>query len=221
MAMHFLPPPPGTASTAAEDISGEHDRTEKPATDSRRSGEPTSSTMKDDFSDRGHIVTIPRPPEWDTEGNDSDDESEYSTGYDTGDESDEAAISGEDAVARPAGATPERGVMLSFPFLELHSIELLELTTLNMTVRCLRCKDTTDVEKLKNNATGDYAGMRTVSCKKCVTPLEIGRCCPHVSDAAITDQTQVTGWTLCTPIPFAPDIWISMDVRSWIFCRGE
>ncbi|KAK3078717.1 hypothetical protein LTS18_006803, partial [Coniosporium uncinatum] len=132
MAMQFPPPPPSAASATTGDLPSDLNRAEEPVADSRQPAESNSSALKNEALDRSHIVTIPRPPEWDIEGDDSDDESEYSTGYDTGDESDEAAISGEDTVAGPAGATPERGVMLSFPFLELHSIELLELVTLNI-----------------------------------------------------------------------------------------
>ncbi|KAK3044635.1 hypothetical protein LTS18_000754, partial [Coniosporium uncinatum] len=109
MAMQFPPPPPSAASATTGDLPSDLNRAEAPIADSRQPAEFNPSALKNEALDRSHIVTIPRPPEWDIEGDDNDDESEYSTGYDTGDESDEAAISGEDTVAGPAGATPERG----------------------------------------------------------------------------------------------------------------
>lgn len=127
-------------------------------------------------SDRQHIVHIPRPPEWtpkeDESGEDTGSDSDYS--YDSGDET-EGNTTGEEARDSSAPTAPaERGILLSFPHLELHGIELLELTSLSLTVKCQRCKDITDVEKLRNNAKGDVAGSRQMNCKKCAQALIVG-----------------------------------------------
>jgi hypothetical protein len=50
----------------------------------------------------------------------------------------------------------------------------MELTTLNLTIKCERCKDTTDIERLRNNVSGDASGMRDHSCKKCANSLAVG-----------------------------------------------
>lgn len=131
--------------------------------------------LVDDLDDRNHIKVIPRPPEWDVKATDSDsessDEGEYS--YDSGDDTETSAVADE-VTAQPAGAPVEKGVLLSFPQLELHSIELMELTTLNLTIKCERCKDTMDVLRLRNNVTGDAANMRDETCKKCASALAVG-----------------------------------------------
>lgn len=129
---------------------------------------------RDTTDDRSHIKVIPRPPEWDVGRSDGDsessDENDYS--YDSGDDTEGSAKPDEDN--QPSGAPVERGVLLSFPQLELHSIELMELTNLNLTIKCERCKDTMDVERLRNNVSGDAANMRDESCKKCANSMAIG-----------------------------------------------
>lgn len=135
---------------------------------------PAAPQPSDTLDDRSHIKIIPRPPEWDVSGPGSDsnssDEDDYS--YDSGDETEDSAPP--DEVSQPTGAPVEKGVLLSFPQLELHSIELMELTTLNLTIKCERCKDTMDVERLRNNVTGEASNMRDESCKKCANGLAIG-----------------------------------------------
>ncbi|KAF1984903.1 hypothetical protein K402DRAFT_395274 [Aulographum hederae CBS 113979] len=126
-----------------------------------------------DGEERSHIIRIPRPPEWNVPQGDSDDESD-SSDYDSDEYSDEEHASGEDGHAVEESSTRERGIMVSFPFLELHGIELLELVSVCITVKCERCKDTLDINNLKNNAAGDYTGVRSESCKKCTNPLGIG-----------------------------------------------
>jgi hypothetical protein len=134
-----------------------------------------AQSLLDDSDDRSHIKVIPRPPEWDVKATDSDsdfsDEGDYS--YDSGDDTETSAVADE-VTAQPAGAPIEKGVLLSFPQLELHSIELMELTTLNLTIKCERCKDTMDVLRLRNNVSGDAANMRDETCKKCASALAVG-----------------------------------------------
>lgn len=125
-------------------------------------------------ADKTHVKYIPRPPEWDAVATSDSDED---TGTD--ESSDEAADEedeGDDAVAQgtetgPNTAPTERGILLSFPHLDLHGIELLELVSLNITVKCERCKDTMDIERLRN-ATDD-SKVREQSCKKCATTFGV------------------------------------------------
>lgn len=126
---------------------------------------------KGEEDDRSHIKFIPRPPEWaaqDEEGDSSD--SEYSDSYDSGDEDEKDDGAALDLAPESSTATtaPERGISLSLPFLELYGIELLELVSLSVTIKCERCKDSMDVSNLRNNAS------RSESCKKCAMPLSVG-----------------------------------------------
>jgi hypothetical protein len=127
--------------------------------------------------DRSHLITIPRPPEWSVEDGDHYD-SEDSYSYDSGDESDEEEYAKEDAMADLQPSGPERGIMLSLPFLELHGIELLELVSLSLTIKCDRCKTTTDVQNIKNSS-GDSSAIRSESCRKCANAMDIGNLLDH------------------------------------------
>lgn len=129
------------------------------------------SPAKGGEDDRSHIKFIPRPPEWAARNEEEDyTNSEYSDSYDSGDEDEEDGGAALDLVPESSTSTtaPERGISLSFPFLELYGIELLELVSLCITIKCERCKDTMDISNLRNNAS------RFESCKKCAMPLSVG-----------------------------------------------
>ena len=134
---------------------------------------PPSSTLANDISDKGHVVVIPRPPEWAQNTKETDEgwSSDDSFTYDSGDESDEED---REVIDTPTSSPAERGIMLSFPHMELYGVELLELTSLSITVKCERCKELLDVERLRNNTKGDHSGMKDESCKKCAMNLAIG-----------------------------------------------
>lgn len=133
---------------------------------------------KFELDDRSHLIIIPRPPEW-TFGNQGGSDSESSESYDSEDESGNDASDEEPhGVPEPSdNITPaERGILLSFPFLELHNVELLELVSLGLTVKCDRCKDTTDISNLHSRSSSNVSGTRTERCKKCANLLNIGSC---------------------------------------------
>ena len=123
--------------------------------------------------DRTHVKFIPRPPEWST-GFEEDDgsESDYSDSYDSDEESTDEDANGVALPTVPEAAAPteapERGISLSFPSLELYGIELLELTSLCITIKCERCKDTMDISNLRDKT------QKPESCKKCAMPLSVG-----------------------------------------------
>ena len=111
--------------------------------------------------DRSHIKIIPRPPEWTNakEVRGSDD-SDYSDSYDSGDETtDDEDHKDIASTLEPVAEGPERGLSLSFPQLELYGIELLELISLYITVKCERCKDMMDINNIR-----PAAGARSESC---------------------------------------------------------
>ncbi|KAG6009864.1 hypothetical protein E4U21_000966 [Claviceps maximensis] len=120
--------------------------------------------------EKSHIKVIPRPPEWDLLLDDSDesdgdgDESgESDSGTDDDDDDGGAALflNGNAEVSE----TIEKGTMLSFPSLELHGIELLQVSILSLSVKCERCKTTNDLTGLKPGV------GKTASCKKCAVQL--------------------------------------------------
>lgn len=137
-------------------------------------------------SQRSHIVSIPRPPEWSTpaptteDDGESDSEASYGSNEenDTEDEAEEAVEEGNKHIAE--NAAPERGVLLSFPHLELHGIELLELVSASFTIKCSRCKEVMDVNKIRDSV-GDPSAVRSGSCKKCSSPFSIGMSPERVS----------------------------------------
>ena len=112
---------------------------EKQATPEAPSVEPLSNRNQADISldgvtlneedDRSHIKVIPRPPEWAAGGEGEDDiDSDYSDFYDSGDEdsADELDQNNEPSPNPDSTTTTsERGILLSFPALTLHNIELL------------------------------------------------------------------------------------------------
>jgi uncharacterized CHY-type Zn-finger protein len=120
--------------------------------------------------DRSHIKHIPRPPEWDiVDGSDLEDSSDgYS--YDSGDESDPGGVEVGEVEGSSSAPTSnaEKGTSISFPFLEMYDIELLEITTLNVTIKCERCKASMDITGLKDGQS------KHESCKKCASNLIIG-----------------------------------------------
>ena len=128
---------------------------------------PTSQTEED----RSHIKLIPRPPEWALSGAaNEDDDTDNSDSYDSGDEStDEAGEDTTNIMPENPITGPERGILLSFPFLELYGVELLELVSLCITIKCERCKDVMDISNLRTSA------ARSESCKKCTNTLNIGQ----------------------------------------------
>jgi hypothetical protein len=134
----------------------------------------------DVLDDRTHVHIIPRPPEWTSRGQGPEEDEDSSDYYDSGDDfTDDSGVE-VDIIPEPTRTAPERGVLLSFPYLELHGIELLELVSLCITIKCDRCKDQLDVKNLRTTttATGDVTGARVESCKKCANPLSIGQLSP-------------------------------------------
>jgi hypothetical protein len=134
----------------------------------------SSNAAANQDSDKSHIHVIPRPPEWHTIDGPDGWSSDDSYSYDSGDETEEEE--GDQPEQPPANTSglAERGIMLSFPNLELYGCELLELVSLSITVKCERCKDLLDVQRLRNNTKGDASGMRDEICKKCANTLAVG-----------------------------------------------
>ena len=156
--------------------------------DSSRQAVPPLTAGDPRYSNRSHVIFVPRPPEWDwveSENEDGDDQEFYSGGSDfseSGSLSEAVAHqqASQDASAVSAGPPRESGVMLSFPSLELFNVELLELTSISVSVKCTRCKEIAEVQKLRPEpspesdtaASATQAG-RNVTCKKCSLALYV------------------------------------------------
>lgn len=143
--------------------------------DAKANETDTESTTIEGHQDpeRSHVHYITRPPEWTII--DPDDASDYDSdgySYDSEQTSDEEGGVGLKAEETPQSSQsmhiPERGTAISFPFIELYGIELLEVVTLNITVKCARCKEATEVKGLKNGV------PKSESCRKCAGSLSIG-----------------------------------------------
>ncbi|KAH6979834.1 hypothetical protein EDB82DRAFT_547405 [Fusarium venenatum] len=115
-------------------------------------------------SENSHIQVIPRPPEWGYAV--ADDEESSSS-----DETDDGGAVIENEEKEPQvympGETPERGTMLSFPSIELHGIELLQLAILGISIKCERCKTVNEVTGLQPDV------EKTSSCKKCAEAFAV------------------------------------------------
>ncbi|RMY72875.1 hypothetical protein D0863_04249 [Hortaea werneckii] len=140
--------------------------------------DPPSEQASNVDGDRPHLHVIPRPPEWEIPQHETIDESEGTdseTSEAEGDslhsdhESEDQRVRDQDVSGTPA----EKGILLSFPNLELHGIELLEVSSLNITIKCERCKDTMDVHRLRNYS-GNASAMRQETCKKCAITMAVG-----------------------------------------------
>ncbi|KAL8971175.1 MAG: hypothetical protein Q9183_001173 [Haloplaca sp. 2 TL-2023] len=136
-----------------------------------------SQQLTKEDEDRNHIKIIPRPPEWtlageeesDSDG-DGDGDSDFSDSYDSGDESENTHEDAEQpglALETPNAQSAERGIALSLPSLELHNIELLELTSVSLSVKCSRCKTLNDISNLRPS------DNRSDSCSKCTQPFSL------------------------------------------------
>ncbi|KAK2074729.1 hypothetical protein P8C59_008913 [Phyllachora maydis] len=117
--------------------------------------------------ERSHVHVIPRPPEWTLadgsgESGASEDEDDDEEDIDE-DDGGGAPLNPPDTVRdRPSGLSqvPEKGTALTFPSVELHGIELLQVAVLGLRLKCSRCKTMNEMGGLR-------AGVeKQASCRK-------------------------------------------------------
>ncbi|ETS78049.1 hypothetical protein PFICI_10111 [Pestalotiopsis fici W106-1] len=121
-----------------------------------------------DKDGKTHIQVIPRPPEWtliDEHGNSED----SSDDWDSEDDSDGGGVLVErmNTSVYEAAHQVESGTSISFPLVELHGIELLQVIILGLNVKCERCRTINEVTGLKPNM------EKASSCKKCATAFTV------------------------------------------------
>ncbi|KFX97761.1 hypothetical protein V490_02638, partial [Pseudogymnoascus sp. VKM F-3557] len=162
--MHVLAKTPLKAEVVEQPVVQEPE----PVEEVEAEGAPKVAGVADE--ERSHIFHIPRPPEWAVESEGESEESDGS-GYSYNSEDFEGGFTDEEGEGAQDALQPldttERGTALSFPFIELYGIELLETTVLNLTIKCERCRDTTDITGLRNGV------KKTESCRKCATVLGV------------------------------------------------
>ncbi|EPS42032.1 hypothetical protein H072_4050 [Dactylellina haptotyla CBS 200.50] len=96
------------------------------------------------------IVENTRPPEWDDDSTSESDSEEPSESDEDVEETGEAnQVIQQEPVAPEPISTIERGTSISFPDIKLKNIELLELKTINITMKCTRCKTVADINNIK------------------------------------------------------------------------
>ncbi|KAK6349022.1 hypothetical protein TWF730_009782 [Orbilia blumenaviensis] len=121
------------------------------------------------------IVEKTRPPEWELDDSESDSE-EFSSSDE--DREGEAAGSSQglqqdsEAVDPVYVSSIERGTSISFPDIKLKNIELLELKTINLTMKCNRCKTVADINNIKAKE-NKHSRPKLLGCEKCASVIGI------------------------------------------------
>lgn len=128
--------------------------------------------------EKPHIRVVPRPPEWSVPENESDNDTSDISDSEEGEEltADDEADGGASVPAVSELNTAERGVALSLPFLELYGIELLELVSLYITIKCERCKEPADVKNIPQAKDNSDAYLpKAETCNKCANSMSVGK----------------------------------------------
>ncbi|EEP76361.1 predicted protein [Uncinocarpus reesii 1704] len=216
-------------SEAVGEISLEEEMTVPEAAPVSERPVPDNSTELQEprqMEDRPHIQIIPRPPEWGNPGDERDNgDSDYTDGsefdHSFSEEEDEEEIE----VPKAQPIQTGREVLLSFPSLELHGIELLELKSVSLTLKCERCKDTYDLQKLKIGDNGiSVPPERVQICGKCSSYLTIGfrreLMHDHSNRAGILHLNGCTAVDLLPRLVITPDPSIEISNKSASVNRG-
>lgn len=135
------------------------------------SAEEDVATASNVVENKGHVQVIPRPPEWytDGEGDESGDDDSYeSTDYEDEDGGAATMPQPSDVTSSLPTQSVEKGTAMSFPSIELHGIELLQVSTLSIGVKCDRCKTINEIGGLRPNTP-----KTTESCRKCATAFSL------------------------------------------------
>lgn len=192
--------------------------------------EEQSSQNKDIIdTEKSHVKIIARPVEWNVAPRGEDDETESDDEDDSSFSDTDSGTDGgkEEALDenKTSSTLRERGIMLSFPSLDLHNVELLELQSVSLTVKCERCKDLTTVSNISNNVLADPPQLRSERCKKCATQFSLGfrRDIMHANSirAGYLDLEGCTPFDLLLS-PFAPTCSLCSTVHAPVSAvRGD
>ncbi|KAI5787759.1 hypothetical protein FPQ18DRAFT_262903 [Pyronema domesticum] len=136
---------------------------------------PPPTVNHDEEYDKSHIKVIPRPPEWSFPDQDSDgsDDEEYS---DFEDEKEAEDAAGEKEAAEADGAShaiQEKGTSLSCPGIQMSGIELVEILSINVNIKCTRCKKEKEILGIKGSPPGMEAQPQAFRCEQCSEVIAI------------------------------------------------
>lgn len=132
---------------------------------------------------KAHIKVIPRPPEWGLPNDDDDDDDDSSgSDLDSTDQDEDGhhnhTTGNVSSSGPPDGdhhsTISERGTSLSCPGIQLAGIDLLTVSSLNLTIKCLKCRTEQDILNLRGTQPNERAMPRAVRCQKCSDVLGIG-----------------------------------------------
>ncbi|KAI0477747.1 hypothetical protein GGR56DRAFT_638549 [Xylariaceae sp. FL0804] len=143
----------------------QHESTKRAEPDAEDASLKSNIPPPSDRDGRHHLHFIPRPPEWGTNIESIESGDSESDSWGSEDDSDEGGAAVESASGAVTGVAQqlERGTAISFPYVELHGIELLQVSILNVSAKCDRCRTVNDLTGLKPEV------EKTSSCTKCVT----------------------------------------------------
>ncbi|KAK6508333.1 hypothetical protein TWF506_010427 [Arthrobotrys conoides] len=151
----------------------------KPMTkDAPEAGPSTETPTSPAVLEKPRIIIIEktRPPEWELE--DSECDSEEISSSEEEEDKEEPAGSSQDLQQDSEVAAPvyvssiERGTSISFPDIKLKNIELLELKTINLTMKCTRCKTIADINNIKAKE-NKHSRPKLLGCEKCSSVIGI------------------------------------------------
>jgi len=157
------------------------------------------------------------------EDEDSDDEDDYTDSEDEQGEEKESTSATEQT---SKSTLAEKSIGLSFPNLEIYGIELFELQSLSLTIKCDRCKTPTDVLHIPDNPSANPSLLKQLPCKKCNNSLAVGYrkslMHAHSVHAGFIDLDACTAVDLlpCTFIPSCSSCSASFDVGV-VSVRGD
>jgi hypothetical protein len=140
-------------------------------------GNGEKKTRKDSMSDKSHIKVIPRPPEWslpqgdESESEDEDDEFSDFEELSGGEQETQDNAAAADNVHH---SVQEHGTSLSCPGIQMSAIELLEVHTLNVNIKCTRCKKEKEVLNLRGTPSGMASKPQAFLCDQCSATMGIG-----------------------------------------------
>lgn len=129
-----------------------------------QNGKQSATKISANDNDKSHIKVVPRPPEWIFVEHSDDSDEDESWDEDDSDNGG-ATVTLAEADDHVGAQQVERGTSISFPSVELHGIELLQVTVLSINVKCERCRTINEITGLTANV------EKASSCKKCVTPF--------------------------------------------------
>ena len=134
------------------------------------STEEDAAQISNAIENKGHVQVIPRPPEWYTDNEDDHTGEDSYESTDSEDDEGGAAVTSQPETSSSGlpSQVIERGTAITFPSVELHGIELLQISILSLSIRCDRCRTINEVGGLKPNTP-----KSNESCRKCATPFTL------------------------------------------------